>query len=155
PTSNAPLRAGKGTLYEGGTRVPLMVMWPGHVPAGDECAVLAHAVDLYPTVLDLLGLRRKEAQIVDGISLAAVLKDPKTSLPRDAIFNFFPMGGPTKPGGVWVRQGDWKLIRWFETGPVYPELRELYHLAKDIGESQNLVAQMPDKVKALDGLIDR
>ncbi|MDZ4288426.1 MAG: sulfatase [Prosthecobacter sp.] len=154
PTNNTPLRDGKGTLYEGGTRVPLMVMWPGHVPAGVESPAIVHAVDLYPTVLDLLGLKRKDGQIIDGISIAPALRDPQAALPRDAIFNYFPMGGPSKPGGVWVRQGDWKLIRWFETGPEYPDTHELYNLTNDIGEKHNLASEMPDRVKALDAMID-
>lgn len=149
PTNNAPLRDGKGTLYEGGTRVPLMVMWPGVVPAGEECQALMHAVDLYPTVLELTGLKAKAGQVIDGASLAPVLREPKAALAREAIFNYFPMGRPTRTGGVWVRQGDWKLIRWFEQ----PAVHELYNLAEDIGESRNLAAQMPDKVKALDALI--
>ncbi|HYF34798.1 MAG TPA: sulfatase, partial [Prosthecobacter sp.] len=154
PTSNAPLRDGKGTLYEGGTRVPLMIMWPGVVPSGAESAALTHAVDLYPTILDLAGLKAKDGQIIDGISIAPVLREPKAALPRETIFNYFPMGRPSRPGGVWVRQGDWKLIRWFETGPDQPSIHELYDLTKDIGESRNLSAQMPAKVKALDALID-
>jgi arylsulfatase A-like enzyme len=154
PTNNTPLRNGKGTLYEGGTRVPLMIMRPGVAREGAETAALAHAVDLYPTVLDLVGLTKNPAQVIDGISIAPVVRDPQAALPRDAVFNYFPMGGPSKPGGVWVRQGDWKLIRWFETGPEYPSLLELYNLKGDLGESKNLADSLPDKVKALNALID-
>jgi arylsulfatase A-like enzyme len=117
--------------------------------------VPVHAVDLYPTILDLLELKRNPAQTIDGTSFAAVLKDPKAKLSRQAIFNYFPMGRSSKPGGVWVREGDWKLIRWFETGPEYPDIHELYNLRDDLGESKNLAEQMPEKVRHLDGLIDR
>lgn len=155
PTSNHPLRDGKGTLYEGGTRVPMMVMWPGKIPAGTTTDSIVHAVDLYPTILDLVGVKRKASQIIDGISIAPVLRDPKAKLSRDAVFNYFPMSNARKPGGVWVRQGDWKLLRWFETTPEYPSVHELYNLREDLGESMNLARQKPDKVKALDALIEK
>jgi arylsulfatase A-like enzyme len=154
PTNNAPLRNGKGTLYEGGTRVPLMVMQPGVVPANAKTSAVVHAIDLYPTVLELTNVKPNPQQILDGVSFARVLRDPQAMLPRQAVFNYFPMGGPQKPGGVWVRQGDCKLIRWFETGPDYPELRELYNLQDDLGESKNLAKELPDKVRELDALID-
>ena len=153
PTNNEPLRDGKGTLYEGGTRVPLMVMWPGTIPQATESRAVVHAVDLYPTILDLVGVRSNPVQVLDGVSFASVLRDPKAKLPRDAVFNYFPITNPRKPGGVWVRQGDWKLIRWFESTPNYPSLHELYNLRDDLGESKNLALQMPEKVQAMDQLI--
>ena len=154
PTSNDPLRDGKGTLYEGGTRVPLMVMWPGKIPAGTQTDAIVHAIDLYPTILDLVGVKKNPSQVIDGVSIAAVLRDPKTKFPRRAVFNYFPMSNARKPGGVWVRQGDWKLIRWFETTPDYPSVHELYNLREDLGESKNLATKMSGKVKELDALID-
>lgn len=154
PTNNDPLRDGKGTLYEGGTRVPMMVMWPGNVPAGTRTDAVVHAVDLYPTILELAGVKRSPSQVIDGISIAPVLRDPKAKLPREAVFNYFPMSNARKPGGVWVRQGDWKLIRWFETTPDYPSIHELYNLRKDLGESKNVAKQNPDEVKRMDKLIE-
>jgi arylsulfatase A-like enzyme len=155
PTNNDPLHNGKGTLYEGGTRVPLMVLQPGTIPAGTRTGAVVHAVDLYPTVLDLTGTKPNASQILDGVSFASVLRNPQAKVARDAVFNYFPQGTANKPGGVWVRQGDWKLIRWFETGPEYPHLHELYNLRDDIGESKNLATEMPDRVRTLDALIDR
>jgi arylsulfatase A-like enzyme len=153
PTNNTPLRDGKGTLYEGGVRVPLMVLWPGIVEAGSTSSAVVHAVDLYPTLLDALGIERNPKQVMDGVSFAPALK--KTGeVKREAIFTFFPHGGPTKPPGVSVRKGDWKLIRWFETSSYYPDSRELYNLHDDLSESNNLAAKMPDRVAELDGLID-
>jgi hypothetical protein len=73
---------------------------------------------------------------------------------RAAYFNYFPMGGPSKPGGVWVRRGPWKLIRWFETGPDQPEPLELYNLADDLGESKNLAGSMPERVREMNALIE-
>ena len=154
PTNNTPLRDGKGTIYEGGTRVPLMVVWPGQVPAATTSGAVVGAVDLYPTILDALHVAPNPSQRLDGVSFVPVLKDPAAKLPRSAYFTYFPSGGPTKPGGVWVRSGDFKLIRLYETGPNHPDLHELYNLREDIGETKNLAAQMPEKVKELDALID-
>lgn len=151
PTNNAPLRDGKGTLYEGGTRVPLMWSWPGVIKAGGTSDAIVGHIDLYPTLLDLLGIEKPADQIVDGVSYAAVLKSTG-ALQRRAFFNYFPHAGTGRAGGVWVRAGDWKLIRWF--GAAQEERFELFKLRDDLAESKNLAAQMPDKVKELDGLID-
>ena len=153
PTNNQPLRDGKGTLYEGGVRVPLMWAWPGVIKPGTVSSEAVGAIDLYPTLLDLLGVAAPPQQVMDGVSYAAVLKS-SGKLNRAAYFNFFPHGGPAKPPGATVRAGDWKLIRWFETGPAYPSLHELYNLRDDLGETKNLEAQWPIKVKELDALID-
>jgi len=135
--------------------VPLMVSRPGAIPPGTRTSAVVHAVDLYPTVLELTGAKPNAAQILDGVSFANVLRDPQAKLPRDAVFNYFPQGTANKPGGVWVRQGEWKLIRWFETGPEYPNAHELYNLRDDLSESKNLANDLPEKVRALDALIDR
>lgn len=154
PTNNAPLREGKGSLYEGGVRVPLIVRWPGRIaPASDTLAVAA-SIDVFPTVLDAFGLERPPGQPVDGVSLLPVLTGKAADAGREALFNFFPHGGPGRPPGVTVRRGDWKLIRWFETGPEQPALLELYHLRDDLGESTNVAQWHPDEVAALNGLID-
>ena len=154
PTNNAPLRNGKGTLYEGGVRVPLVWTWPGTVKPATLSSEVVGAIDLYPTLLELLGVERPPQQKFDGVSYAAVLKS-SGKLNRKAYFNYFPHGGPAKPPGVTVRSGDWKLIRWFETGPQYPSQHELYNLRDDLGESKNLAADLPEKVKELDALMDQ
>lgn len=155
PTNNHPLRAGKGTLYEGGVRIPLVVVWPGKIPAGTRSDELVGTFDFYPTLLELLGLSAREGQTIDGVSIARVLADPRQRLEREAVFNFFPHGGAGRPPGVTVRQGDWKLIRWYETGPDYPAPQELYNLKDDLGETTNLAAGHPEIVARLDGLIDQ
>jgi len=150
PTSNAPLRDGKGRLYEGGIRVPLMVRWPGHIPPGTTTAAVVGPIDIYPTVLDLLGLAAPARQKLDGVSYAPVLRQ-SGSLARDAYFTWFPHLAP----GVAVRQGDWKLIRRFEPRPQdYEGLHELFNLREDLGETKNLAALRPEKVRELDALID-
>jgi arylsulfatase A-like enzyme len=149
PTNNAPLREGKGRIYEGGTRVPLMVRWPGRIQPGSISDAVVGPIDLYPTILDATGLANPTGHRVDGLSLLPVLEQTGT-LARNAYFIWFPHLIP----GASVRVGDWKLIRRFETHPDYPDLLELYNLKDDLGETANLADQMPDKVKQLDALID-
>jgi arylsulfatase A-like enzyme len=126
-----------------------MVRWPGRIEPGSTSDAVVGAIDLYPTILQALGLTRPRGHIVDGVSLLPVLKQTGT-LDREAYFTWFPHLIPA----VSVRQGDWKLIRRFEPHPDYPAVRELYHLKDDIGETGNLAKKMPDKVVELDALID-
>ena len=146
PTNNAPLRDGKGTLYEGGTRVPLMWAWAGKIALGSTSEAIVGPIDVYPTVLDLLGIAKPEKQHFDGVSYAKVLKG-EGKLERTAYFTYFPHG---KKPGVTVHSGDFKLIRWFGNLNTH----ELYNLREDISETTDLAAKMPDKVKELDTLID-
>ena len=148
-TDNAPLRSGKGSLYEGGTRDPFIVRWPGVIPAGSTCNEATIHVDVYPTVLEI-ALARRPSQVLDGESLVSLLRDPRAKLSRDAIFQHFPgyLGaGPgfwrTTPVSL-IQSGDWKLMEFLEDGHL-----ELYDLSQDIGETNNLAASMPEKAKAL------
>ncbi len=152
PTNNAPLRKGKSWLYEGGIRVPLMIRWPGITQPDTATGALVSSIDFYPTLLEMTGNQPKPDQVIDGISLVPVLKGGE--LEREAVFNFTPHGGPTKPPGVTVHRGDWKLIRWFETSVHFPEKYELYNLANDLSETHNLATEKPELVKELDALID-
>ena len=150
PTNNAPLRDGKGSLYEGGTRVPLIVRWPDQVQAGSTSDAIVGCIDVYPTVLALANIPVKPEQKMDGVSYAPVLLG-QGELRRDAYFTWFPHLVP----GVSVRQGDWKLIRRFEErADRYEGTRELFNLTDDLGETKNLAAAMPEKVKELDALLD-
>jgi arylsulfatase A-like enzyme len=153
PTNNDPLRAGKGTIYEGGVRVPLLIAWPGVVKPGSTSEAIVNAIDLYPTILDALGLPSNPAQKMDGISLTPVLRQTGP-LVREGMFTYFPHSLFGIPPGVSVRAGDWKLIRWFETNDQHPNAHELYNLREDLSETKNLAAQMPARVKQLDALID-
>ena len=149
PTNNAPLREGKGRIYEGGQRVPLMVRWPGQVEAGSISDSIVGPIDLYPTILEAAGLEKPKEHIVDGESIVPILKQTG-KLKRQAYFTWFPHLVPA----VSVRQGDWKLIRRFEPHPKYPETVELYNLKNDVGETRNLAGNMPKKVDELQALID-
>jgi arylsulfatase A len=145
-TSNAPLRGEKGTLYEGGIRVPAMARLPGVIPAGSVCEVPAGTTDLHPTFLELAGVTVPEGRDrPDGISLVPVLRDPSASLPREVLFWHLPHYHHSTPASA-VRKGDWKLIEFYEDGT-----RELYDLAKDPGESKNLAGVNPDKTTELAG----
>jgi len=149
PTMNTPLRDGKGTLYEGGTRVPLMWAWAGKIKPASVSEAIVGPIDVYPTVIDLLGIAKPEGQVFDGVSYAKVLKGDG-ELKRAAYFNYHPHAGANRAGGVWVRSGDFKLLRWFGN----PSTHELYNLHEDLSEAHDLAATMPDKVRELDALID-
>jgi len=146
-TTNAPWRAGKSTLYEGGVREPLIVHWPGVTPAGKVCKTPTMNIDFYPTFAEMAGAKLDPAQPLDGLSIVPLLKDPSAKLPRDTFCWHYPLAQAHFLGGRSagaIRQGDWKLIEFFDTGNV-----ELYDLAADPGESKDLAAQSPDKAKQL------
>lgn len=148
-TDNAPLRSGKGSLYEGGTREPFIVRWPGVVKPGTKCEVPTIHVDIFPTLLEVAAAP-KPRQVLDGESLVKLFRDPAAKLQRDAIYQHFPGYLGSGPG-LWrttpvslIQVGDWKLMEYLEDGRL-----ELYNLRNDLGESKNLAASMPDKAKEL------
>jgi len=146
-TSNAPLRAGKSTLYEGGIRVPLIVRYPNVVPAGTVCKTPTSNIDFYPTFCQLTAARQNPQHHCDGVSILPLLKNPNYQLNREAFYWHYPLDKPHFLGGHSsgaVRKGDWKLIEYFDTGQ-----KELYNLAEDIGEKNNLAGTNPEIVAAL------
>jgi arylsulfatase A-like enzyme len=139
PTCNAPLEEGKGWMYEGGVREPLIVHWPGVTEPDSFCDVPVTSPDFYPTLLEAAGLPLRPDQHFDGISLVPLLKGG-ASIDREAIFWHYPhYGNQGGTPGSSVRAGDWKLIQFFEDGRA-----ELYNLREDVGESTNLAAERPD-----------
>ncbi len=144
PTSNLPLRAGKGWCYEGGVRVPLIIRAPGTARAGSTCAVPVTSTDFYPTVLELAGLLPRPGQHRDGLSLVPLLKGG-TALDREALFWHYPHyhGSAWTPGAS-IRAGDWKLIEFYDREKV-----ELYNLKGDPGESRDLSRANPGKTSEL------
>jgi len=143
PTANVPLRAGKGWLYEGGIREPMIVRAPGLTRLGSVCTEPVTSTDFYPTILELAGLPLRPKQHADGRSFAPLLRGEP--MQRGPIFWHYPHYGNQggAPGGA-VRDGPWKLIEWFEDGRI-----ELYNLADDIGERHNLAEAHPEKARAL------
>ncbi len=133
------LRQLKGSLYEGGVRVPTLVRWPGHVPAGSESDRISGFEDWLPTLLDLAGCQAAIPSNIDGISMAATLRGEPQD-PRPYLYREFPGYG----GQQSIRIGDWKAIR---QGMTRGNLDvELYNIAADIGESKNVAAEHPELV---------
>ncbi len=150
-TMNTPLRAGKGTIYEGGVRVCAFAVWPGKIAAGIHIKEPIHAVDWYSTLLKLGGAPAEQKLPPDGLDIWPVLTQGAKS-PHDALL----LHG-TSPGKAAIRMGDWKLLlnaseKDAEESPEDSTTKgtvELYNLADDIAESKNLAASEPDKVKEL------
>ena len=145
PTSNVPLRAGKGWMYDGGIREPCIIRAPGVTKPGSVCGHPVISTDFFPTILELAKLPARPKDHLDGKSLTKLLADPSAKLDREAIYWHYPhygnQGGAPSGG---VRMGDWKLIEWFEDNSV-----ELFNLADDIGESKNLSNEQPERAKKM------
>ncbi len=149
PTSNLPLRSGKGNPYEGGIRVPVIVKWPSVVKAGAVNDVPVTSVDFLPTLADASGVK-SGSQEIDGVSLMPLLKGGQ-SLDRDAIFWHFPhYRGKIFPYSI-VRHGDWKLLKRYAGEPKF----ELYNLAKDGSEETDLAEKEKAKVRELDIILSK
>jgi arylsulfatase A-like enzyme len=148
PTANVPLRAGKGWLYEGGIREPMIIRAPGTTSAGSTCDTPVISMDFFPTILELAGLPLRPRQHRDGRSLVPLLRGQ--ALDRGPLFWHYPHYGNQggAPAGA-VREGDWKLIEWYEDNS-----RELFNIREDIGEKHNRAAEMPDKVRELAAKLD-
>ncbi len=158
-TSNAPLRGGKATIYEGGTREPCIVIWPDITQAGVTTNTIVQSTDFAPTLMEMLGVRPPPDLSFDGKSFVAALRGRPHD--RGPTFCHFPHHVPlfgrvqeTIPS-TYVRLGDWKLIRFYCDNQDRSDRYELYNLMEDIGEEHNLAGQMPAKVKAMDLLIDQ
>jgi len=152
-TSNAPLRSGKASIYEGGTRVPCLIVWPGKVPSGSTSDALLSSVDLFPTILEMCGIPLPEYPI-DGVSQVPALLGK--GRPRKTVFCHFPHGGSNQANRIdgflpsaYLREGDWKLIRFFAAGPNGEDRFELYNLREDISETQDRSAEEPERVRYL------
>ncbi|MEO6786397.1 MAG: sulfatase, partial [Chthoniobacteraceae bacterium] len=140
-TNNAPLRSGKGSLYEGGIRVPLMIRWPGVSKTGTTCEEPVILTDMFNTLLHVAGL---PAEANDGRDITPLLKDPASKLDRDALFFHYPHYYHTTTPVSAIRARDWKLLEFFEDNHV-----ELYNLRDDLSEKHDLAKDMPDKANAL------
>lgn len=154
PTSNAPLRGGKASMFEGGTRVPCVIAWPGITAAGSRCDAIIQSEDYYPTLLDGLGLSPLPDRSFDGTSIMPALKGQ--AFDREAVFQYFPHDPPVPdwiPPSVSVHRGDWKLIRVFHGGDKFAHRYLLFNLREDLSESSNLAAANPGLVVELDSLI--
>ena len=138
-TNNAPLRSGKGSCYEGGIRVPLLIRWPGVTARGVSCDCPVVVMDLFPTILQAAGTPLNGNLPLDGIDLTPLLKDPDARLKRDSLFFHYPHYYPTTTPVSAVRSGEWKLLEYYEDQRV-----ELFNLQSDLSESKNLAEIRPD-----------
>lgn len=149
PTSNLPLRTGKGWLYEGGIRVPMLIKWPGVTDGQQVCDTPVSSVDFVPTILEMVGIEDQTPAEVDGTSITSLLSE--SGVPdRDALYWHYPhysnQGG--RPGGA-IREGQYKLIENYEDGSL-----ELYNLETDPGEKNNLLSEMPELATSLHNKLD-
>ena len=138
PASNGPYRDGKGSLYEGGTRVVAFASWPGHIEKGLTVEGMIHTVDLYPTLVTLAGGTLDKSKPLDGVDVWNTISTGAPSPRTEIVYNVEPFRAA-------VREGDWKLI-W---GAMLPQTVELYDLGKDVGETTNLATEHPEIVAKL------
>ncbi len=151
-TSNQPLRGGKSELYEGGIRVPLIVRYPGKIPAGSITAEPVSTVDYFPTLLTFTGATAAPGHVLDGKDLSSLWRDGRAP-ERRSFFWHYPLAKPHFLGGRSsgaMREGDWKLIEFFDRPQV-----ELYNLATDPGESRDLSASEPERLAAMRDMLSQ
>jgi arylsulfatase A-like enzyme len=158
-TSNLPFRSGKASIYEGGTREPGIVVWPGKVKAGTTADFLIQSTDLFPTLLHACGASPRTDQKTDGVDQTAALSGGAS--PRTKIFCHFPHGNAARDAVMdgfcacsYVREGDLKLIRFYALAEDGSDELELYDLYRDPGERHNVVKEKPEDVARLSGLLD-
>ncbi|MCO5065239.1 MAG: arylsulfatase [Rhizobiaceae bacterium] len=137
PASNGPFRSGKGTLYEGGTRVVALANWPGRIKPGSLNEPM-HVVDMYPTLAAVAGANTSKAKPLDGMDIWPVFAEGKPSPRKEIVYNVDPMSAG-------IRQGDWKLV-W---KAALPQQQELFNVTADPSETKNLLGEHPDKAAGL------
>ena len=148
PTDNAPLRSGKGYAYEGGIRVPFLVRWPGVITEGSVSDIPVTSVDIFPTFLEMAGVEMPSDREIDGESLVSLLSSGgKEGVDRSELLWHFPHYRHDPGPYSIIRQGDWKLIKFWEG------INELYDLKNDLSEQNNLAAKNPEKVEALNAVL--
>nr|AOE12650.1 N-acetylgalactosamine 6-sulfatase [uncultured bacterium] len=156
-THNTPLKGGKATMFEGGIRVPCVIVWPGLTSPGSRTDARIQSTDFYPTLLNLLGASIPKDHLVDGVDFSPVFHDSNWQR-NQPMFSYFPApprGVPDwLPPAMSVHDGDWKLIRLFHQGENQEHDYLLYNLVKDIGETNNLASKHPKRVKEMDALIE-
>lgn len=145
----APLKGEKGSLHEGGIRVPLIVKYPAVIEAGSVCAEPTISTDFYPTFVEAADGSLPGHQTIDGFSLLPLFRNPEARLPRGALHWHYPHYHHDRPASA-IRERDWKMIEYLDgTGDI-----EIYHLAEDLGEKRNLAAERRGKVADLKRKLD-
>jgi arylsulfatase A-like enzyme len=156
PTSNFPLRGGKGSVFEGGIRVPFVVVWPGVAKPGSRSDAIVQSTDLYPTILDGLGVAPPKDYSVDGINIRPALEGGSLARPGGIITYFPHWSGVLNqlPPAIVIHKDQWKLIRVFHYGADTGHAYFLFDLDRDVGETVNLAEAKPDVVRVLDAQIE-
>ena len=134
----------------------MIVRWPGVVESGSRCSQVVSSVDFYPTILEITRAKPKQGQVLDGESILPLLRQ-SGKLKRQAIFCHFPHNTPATGNiaSTYIRSDNWKLIRFYHDGKDGNHRYELYNLAEDISETNNIAAKYPRKVRHLDALIEQ
>jgi arylsulfatase A-like enzyme len=156
PTSNRPLRGGKGNNWDGGVRVPCIAVWPGHIEKKSKSRELITSTDFYPTILDLLGIPKNEDQTFDGLSIRPALEGKP--MDNRHVFTYFPHATKvpdTFPNSAAIYDDEWKLIRLLHNAPNGDHEHWLFHLKNDIGEKNEVSKKYPNKVAELSSELDR
>lgn len=157
PTSNSPLRGGKATMFEGGIRVPCIVVWPGIIKPGTITNKRIQSTDFYPTILNLLNISIPEGHLIDGVDISPIFKENR-EWKRDPMFTYFPTPPRVPdwlPPAISVHDGEWKLIRLFYQGENQEHDYLLFNLTDDISETNNLANLEHEKVMEMDLLIEK
>ncbi|MDF1862525.1 MAG: sulfatase, partial [Verrucomicrobiales bacterium] len=155
PTSNRPLRGGKANNWDGGVRVPAVIVWPGTVKAGTRNDSLITSTDFYPTLLEMKGMKPSPDQQFDGVSIVPALKGETQE--RGPIFTFFPHSTnvpDTLPPSASVYEDNWKLLRLLHNGENGAHDDRLFNLTEDIGERNNVAAGNPDRAASMAKQLD-
>lgn len=140
-SSLAPLKGEKGSLHEGGIRIPTVIKYPGRIKPGTICAEPAISHDFYPTFVEVAGGNLPEHQTIDGHSLVPLFSKPTAKLARQALYWHYPHYHHDRPASA-IRERDWKMIQYLDGS----EDVEIYHLAHDLGETKNLAAERKGKI---------
>jgi arylsulfatase A-like enzyme len=149
PTSNFPLRAGKGYMYEGGIRVPLLIRVPGLAAIGQKTDAVAWSADLYPSIAALCGVKKTTTQKLDGVSLMPILKNGNVKKQRTLFWHYPHYGNQGGGPASCIMRGDWKLIYWYDQAQY-----ELFNIARDLGEKVNLASQEKERVLSMKKELD-
>lgn len=155
PTSNFPLRGGKGNPYEGGIKVPCIVVWPELTEQGSKSDVRIQSTDFYPTLLNGLNISLPDNHQIDGVDFRPAMKGEEYQ--REPMFTYYPsrtIHPDWLPGNISVHYGEWKLIRIFHNGENGEHAYCLFNIKHDISETRNLASFYPEKVRELDKLIE-
>ena len=153
-TSNYPLKSGKGTIHDGGTAVPFIVVWPGKIKAGTKSDSYFSGVDVFPTFVEIAGAKMPSGVEIDGVSqVPALIKGEEV---RDTLYGYWPNYLVERNGSIpsaWIRHGDYKLVSYFFDGKNNKHRYELFDIKNDIGENHNIAAQNPERVAKLSAML--